>query len=99
MSVGDKGRSKLALGIFFWISLAFLMLRDVNEKLEIGVHAVIVTFLFGLVFSYYIVAYLFGWLMPTITFIASLVKGKNDILRAVMFIIFICFWLWGFWSF
>ena len=52
----------------------------------------------GLLISYHIVAYLFGWDMLTIGGL-QIKRGEHDVIRAIMFLIFIGFWLWGFFSF
>lgn len=88
---------KLVIGILLWIFLALLMVRDIG-LVTTDSFGFIVTLFFGLFFSYQIVAYLFGWLMPMLTFTGGLKKGEHDFLRTVMFLVFICFWLWSFFS-
>lgn len=89
---------KIITGIFLCLSLALLMVRDIG-RITTDPFGFIVVFIFGLWLSYQIVAYLFGWLMPMLTFTGGLKKGEHDFIRAIMFIVFICFWLWGFFSF
>ena len=62
------------LGGFVWISLALIMVRDVG-LIQSDLKGFFGGLLLGLFLSYQIVAYLFGWIMPTITFTAGLVKG------------------------
>lgn len=45
----------------------------------------------SLALNYYVVAFLFGWRMPTITL--TLIKGVHDFQRFLLFVFF-CF-LWG----
>ena len=89
---------KLIAGIFLCLFLALLMVRDIG-LITSDPFGFIVIFIFGLWLSYQIVAYLFGWLMPMLTFTGGLKKGEHDFIRAIMFLIFIGFWLWGFFSF
>lgn len=90
-------KPRLFLGFTAWFLMAILMLRNPIEKLQIGVAEFIMHFLIGLIFSYYIVAYFFGWPMPLN--VGALRKGKNEALRLIVLIMFIGFWLWGFWGF
>ena len=48
-------------------------------------------FFASIVLNYYIFSFLYGWKMPTI--LLTLVKGKHDIHRLLLFLFF-CF-LWG----
>ena len=89
---------KLCFGIILWVFLALVMVRDMGLAITDS-FSFIVNLVFGLFFSYQIVAYLFGWLMPMLTFTGGLKKGEHDILRFIAFVMFICFWLWGFFSF
>jgi hypothetical protein len=73
------------------------MLRNPIDKLQIDFSEFMMQLLVGLIFSYYIVAYFFGWSMPLN--VGALKKGKNKILRFIILIVFIGFWLWGFWGF
>lgn len=54
-------------------------------------------FILILVSSYYVFAFLFGMKMPVLT--ANLEKGKHDIIRLPLFLVFIALWLslMGFW--
>ena len=88
---------KLWFGIALWILLALIMVRDIG-LVAIDLFSFTVNFFFGLFFSYYIIAYLFGWDMLNYGGL-PMKKGKDDIWRTIMFIVFICFWLWGFFSF
>ena len=88
-------KKKLVTGIFFWIFLALLMVRDIKMLITSDLFGFFVSFCFGLFFSYYIVAYLFGWDM--INYGGGLIKkGEHDFARAMFFVIFICFWMWSF---
>ena len=46
--------------------------------------------------NYQIIAFLFGWVMPMLTYSGGLVKEKHDTIRVIMFIFFICFWIFIF---
>lgn len=97
MNYMESKKAKTLLGLIFWFFLAVLMLRNPIEKLQTGVSELIMHLIIGLIFSYYIVAYFFGWSMPLN--VGALRKEENKILRLVMLIVFIGFWLWGFWGF
>lgn len=73
------------------------MVRDI-ELMTSDPFGFAVTFFFGLLISYHIVAYLFGWDILTIGGF-QVKKGEHDFWRLIMFVFFICFWLWGFFSF
>ena len=90
---------KLIAGILLWVVLALLMVQDAIERISSDAFEFFTVFFFGLFFSYQIIAYLFGWLMPMLTFTGGLKKGEHDFIRAIMFVVFIGFWLWGFFSF
>ena len=83
----------LALGIATCAILALVMARNYSLIFDDFFHF-LVRFLFGILMSYYIVAYLFGWDM--IITGGFLKKGENDLIRTIMFLVFICFWLWLF---
>ncbi|NDL69727.1 hypothetical protein [Vreelandella alkaliphila] len=85
---------KLLIGILLWCFLALIMVKGV-EGAELEVSDFIVRFLFGLFFSYHIVAYLFGWDMLNLGGL-QMKKGKDDVWRTSMFIFFICTWVWWF---
>ena len=66
---------KTLVGIFVWISLALIMVRDTG-LIKSDIHDFIGVFFGGLFISYKITAYLFGWAMPALTWLE---KGKHDI--------------------
>lgn len=86
---------RLALGIFLWAFLALLMVKDI-EMITSDPFGFIVNFTFGLFFSYYFIAYLFGWHMPHS--VGLLKKGEHDFWRFIMLLVFVCLWLWSFFS-
>ena len=86
---------RLALGIFLWVFLALLMVKDIG-MITSDSFGFIVNFTFGLFFSYYLIAFLFGWHMPHS--VGLLKKGKHDFWRIIMLLVFVCLWLWSFFS-
>ena len=86
---------KTAIGIAILLLLALAMAKGYSLTIE-DFFSFFARFLFGLFISYQIVAYIFGWIMPMLTFSGGLNKGENNILRLIMFLVFICFWLWMF---
>ena len=90
-------KQKLIAGILLWVVMALVMVRDMN-LLTSDPFGFSVSLFFGLLISYHIVAYLFGWDMLTIGGL-QIKRGEHDVIRAIMFLIFIGFWLWGFFSF
>ena len=86
--------NKLALGIASCVILALVMARNYSLIFDDFFHF-LVRFLFGILISYYIVAFLFGWDM-IVTGGSFLKKGEHGFIRLIMFLVFICFWLWLF---
>lgn len=90
-----ENRKKLLLGIFICVFLVLLMVGDLGliksdpDQFFIGT-------LLGLFISYQIVAFLFGWVMPMLTFSGGLKKGEHDLLRFIMFMFFIGMWIFLF---
>lgn len=83
---------KILAGIFVCLSLALLMVRDM-DLISSDFLGFLGALLGGLFISYKITAYMFGWTMPMLTLTGGLKKGKHDILRAIMFVFFTSIWL------
>ena len=95
VNVSMKNKRKLTLGIFICIFLALLMVRNLG-LIKTDSNQFFSVTIFGLFVSYQIVAFLFGWLMPMLTFTGGLKKGENDLLRFIMFVFFIGMWFFLF---
>ncbi|MCE8040464.1 hypothetical protein [Halomonas sp. MCCC 1A11062] len=95
VSFGMMGKRKRVVGIFLCVILTILVVRDFGVVKSDPSRFLAVILLGGFA-SYQIVAFLFGWKMPMLTFTGGLVKGRHDVLRVVMFMFFSCFWLFVF---
>ena len=85
---------KTVHGIIICLILALVMARDFGLFFD-NFFGFLVRFIFGILISYYITAFLFGWDM-IITGGSLLKKGEHDVLRFIAFVMFIGFWLWLF---
>lgn len=84
-------RMKFILSIFFCFFLAAVMVRDI-EIIVSEPTVFISLYFFGLFVSYYIVAYMVGWNM--LNYGGNMLKrGEHDVLRAILFLVFICIWI------
>lgn len=83
-------------GLLVWMALSFvctylLLGPDIFRNTNFF-YAFFVT----LALNYYILAFLFGWRMPTITL--TLIKGTHDIQRLLLFVFFCFLWVSAFLS-
>lgn len=89
-------QKKTALGIITWLTLSISMVREI-ELITSNPFGFFISLVFGVFFSYHIVAYIFGWNMLTVGGF-QVRKGEHDFWRLLMFIFFTCLWLWSFFS-
>lgn len=90
-----SSKRKKTLGILLFFLLTLLLVGDLRE-IASKPDRFLALFLMASIVNYHIVAFLLGWVMPMLTYAGGLVKGKHDAMRIVMFIFFICFWMFLF---
>mgnify|MGYP003140705670 CR=1 FL=1 len=90
-----KSKKKKVAGIILFLLLTLLVVGDLRS---IASHPdrSLALFLMASIVNYHIIAFLFGWVMPMLTYSGGLVKGRHDTLRVIMFLFFICFWIFLF---
>lgn len=95
VKVGNLVMNKNVVGIALFFLLTFMLSGDLR-LITSNPEQSLALFLMASFVNYQIIAFLLGWVMPMVTYTGGLEKGKHDAMRVVMFLFFICFWIFLF---